>query len=327
LWLPGVSSDLDGQGDSLRGVVVVSSQCTGNLTVVANVNDVIRFQLPGDCTITNDVYVDYPDANLLSDAGPLSLPTARTNATVDDFGFPPFWSVFPNVLNTFVFDSQLTASFLQSGDPLRPGDTIGTLFGPVSNFRVIYGGPPFAPALAPARFALNFDANGGTCTRDSSGLVNEGTWITVPRADECSRSGYELVGFNVKKDGSSPLGFDPGGYTVMTSDNTIYAIWRSLETESTPAAVEPAYPVITVTGQREQALLVIRGTSSVAKAAEVELFCWTKAGSRPTSCGKTSTRPDGTFMWAGTQPQRGWVMAVIESTMSNSIRLRQARQR
>jgi hypothetical protein len=72
---------------------------------------------------------------------------------------------------------------------------------------------------------LGFDANGGQCTLTSSGPIFDGTWITVPTIQQCTRPGYRLLGWNPKSDGSDPLGFDPGGWTVMTGDNTLYAIW------------------------------------------------------------------------------------------------------
>jgi len=72
---------------------------------------------------------------------------------------------------------------------------------------------------------LGFDANGGQCTLTSSGPIFDGTWITVPTSQQCTRPGYRLLGWNPKSDGSDSLGFDPGGWTVMTGDNTLYAIW------------------------------------------------------------------------------------------------------
>jgi hypothetical protein len=79
--------------------------------------------------------------------------------------------------------------------------------------------------VPPAQYALGFDANGGTCTTSSSGQIVDGTWIRVPTAGQCSRPGFTLLGWNPRADGGDPLGFDPGGWTVMTGDNTLYAIW------------------------------------------------------------------------------------------------------
>jgi hypothetical protein len=80
-------------------------------------------------------------------------------------------------------------------------------------------------ALPPVEHRLGFDANGGTCTLTNSGPIIDGVWIKVPDEEQCTRPGYTLLGWNPKPDGSDPLGFDPGGWTLMTGDNTLYAIW------------------------------------------------------------------------------------------------------
>lgn len=314
-----------------RSVITVTSQCMEDIRIIADIGDTIRFDLPGYCFLENAVYATYPFDFTLVDHGPLSLPTNTTNANLLDA--PPYWNASPiDGTERFAVNSLLTNNFRDSRRALQPGDTIGTIVDtdPLGlNYRIIYVGPRTSKPTSPPQFTLNFDANGGTCSRNSSGPVDEGTWITVPTTQECSRSGYELVGFNISKDGSNPLGFDPGGYTVMTGDNTVYAIWRETKPDESAVAPEPApdNPTITITAQRKQSLTVIRGTSSVAKTAEVVLYCWSGRVSRRTPCGLTSTRADGTFIWAGTQPQRGRIMAKIESTMSNSIRLPQPRQR
>jgi hypothetical protein len=86
------------------------------------------------------------------------------------------------------------------------------------------GGSTSSSVPAP-QHTLDFNANGGTCTVTDSGLVIDGVWITVPTAKQCTRPGYTLLGWNPRADGGDPLGFDPGGWTVMTGDNTLYAIW------------------------------------------------------------------------------------------------------
>jgi hypothetical protein len=102
----------------------------------------------------------------------------------------------------------------------RPG---GALF-----FLNVIRGPvtqgPGAP-LPPVEHQLGFDANGGFCNLTNSGPIVDGVWIQVPTAEQCTRPGYTLLGWNPKPDGSDPLGFDPGGWTVMTGDNVLYAIW------------------------------------------------------------------------------------------------------
>ncbi len=99
----------------------------------------------------------------------------------------------------------------------------GTIFMPVTA-----SGPPAgtdAVLLPPVEHTLGFDANGGTCTLTSSGTIIDGVWIQVPTTQQCSRPGYTLLGWNPRADGGDPLGFDPGGWTVMTGDNELYAIW------------------------------------------------------------------------------------------------------
>jgi hypothetical protein len=80
-------------------------------------------------------------------------------------------------------------------------------------------------ALPPLEYVLGFNANGGSCSLSNSGQIIDGVWIRVPTAEQCSRPGFRLLGWNPKPDGSDPLGFDPGGWTLMTDDNTLFAIW------------------------------------------------------------------------------------------------------
>ncbi len=92
-------------------------------------------------------------------------------------------------------------------------------------------GPQTAPnegtpiIVPPSEFRLGFNANGGACNSTNSGPIIDGVWIQVPTAEQCSRPGFRLLGWNPKPDGSDPLGFDPGGWTLMTDDNTLFAIW------------------------------------------------------------------------------------------------------
>jgi hypothetical protein len=79
--------------------------------------------------------------------------------------------------------------------------------------------------LPPVEHSLGFNSNGGTCELTNSGPIIDGAWTQVPTAEQCTRPGYTLLGWNPNPDGSDPLGFDPGGFTVMTDDNTLYAIW------------------------------------------------------------------------------------------------------
>jgi hypothetical protein len=80
-------------------------------------------------------------------------------------------------------------------------------------------------ALPPVEHTLGFNANGGDCTLTNSGPIIDGVWTQVPTAEQCTRPGFTLLGWNPKPDGSDPLGFDPGGFTLMTDHNTLYAIW------------------------------------------------------------------------------------------------------
>jgi hypothetical protein len=72
---------------------------------------------------------------------------------------------------------------------------------------------------------LSFDANEGTCQMPSVQAFWTGTWTQVPGIDDCTRPGWELLGWNPRPDGGDPLGFAPSGWTVMTGHNTLYAIW------------------------------------------------------------------------------------------------------
>jgi hypothetical protein len=72
---------------------------------------------------------------------------------------------------------------------------------------------------------LGFHANEGSCQTPSSRGFLTGTWAQVPGAEDCTRPGYVLLGWNPSPDGSDPLGFAPNGWTHMTGHNTLYAIW------------------------------------------------------------------------------------------------------
>ncbi len=77
----------------------------------------------------------------------------------------------------------------------------------------------------PDALVLGFDANEGSCQTPVSRAFATGTWAQVPGAEDCTRPGYVLLGWNPSPDGSDPLGFDPDGWTHMTGHNTLYAIW------------------------------------------------------------------------------------------------------
>lgn len=83
--------------------------------------------------------------------------------------------------------------------------------------------PTQAVAPPPPTFNLAYNGNGGSCLV-SSGSALSGSWLNLPTTTDCSRSGFTLSGWNTSSDGSG-LGFAPGGPTVMSGDNTVYAIW------------------------------------------------------------------------------------------------------
>jgi hypothetical protein len=95
----------------------------------------------------------------------------------------------------------------------------------INVFRVSPAVPEPFIVLPPVEHTLGFNANGGICTVTNGGPIVNGVWIRVPTAEQCMRPGYTLLGWNPKSDGSDPLGFDPGGWTLMTDNNTLYAIW------------------------------------------------------------------------------------------------------
>lgn len=84
-----------------------------------------------------------------------------------------------------------------------------------------------ASAPAPQTWTLRYDAQGGSCAQSEQSADN-GAWVTLPAASSCTRIGYALVGWLAKQtDGPPPITFEPGGSTVMTGDNTLYAIWQT----------------------------------------------------------------------------------------------------
>lgn len=84
---------------------------------------------------------------------------------------------------------------------------------------------PGAPATPVASYTLTYDANGGSCT-PTSVTVADGTWVSVPAAADCARSGSLLTGWNTSANGSG-LALAPGAATHVTSSNTLFAQWSS----------------------------------------------------------------------------------------------------
>lgn len=103
------------------------------------------------------------------------------------------------------------------------------------------------PTRVPARFTISYDHQGGACTPQSN-TEDDGTWLQLPTEATCRRPGFELVGWNTAAD-SSGLGFAPGGWTLVTGDNTLHAIWRV-----PPVVVEPTPTSVVVTPLNSPAL-------------------------------------------------------------------------
>ena len=55
------------------------------------------------------------------------------------------------------------------------------------------------------------------------------TGVTLPTEDECTRPGYRLLGFSVKKDATT-ADYKPGGSTSkdFLSNATLYAVWERI---------------------------------------------------------------------------------------------------
>jgi hypothetical protein len=158
------------------------------------------------------------------------LAAERTNPAVSALLLDapsPTTSYLSNVENNVFVERTRPAVYLLNLTDFTTGAVTGFPGGARAGFiaRMFTPGSSAAVALRPTEYELAFDANGGTCNLTNSGPIIDGTWITVPTAQQCSRAGYTLLGWNPRADGGDPLGFDPGGWTVMTGDNTLYAIW------------------------------------------------------------------------------------------------------
>lgn len=98
----------------------------------------------------------------------------------------------------------------------------------------------------PATWSLDLNAGGGVC-ETSATAGSEGTWQQLPKATECSKAGSTLLGWatsaafpvgrakeQVAKgwgaideviDGVRMIFIPAGGYTLITGENSLYAIW------------------------------------------------------------------------------------------------------
>ena len=77
------------------------------------------------------------------------------------------------------------------------------------------------------KFALNYDANGGTGTMTPDSRFGEGT-VTV-RANGFEREGYDFTGWNTAADGKGTA-YKPGDELELTESLTLYAQWNKIVT-------------------------------------------------------------------------------------------------
>jgi hypothetical protein len=182
------------------------------------------------------------------------------------------------------------------------GGFTGTLIATVSLSGGSQGGSSPTPiVLPPVLFTLGYDANGGTCSVTNSGPVESTAWTSVPTAEQCTRPGYTLLGWNPRSDGGDPLGFSPGGSTQMTGDNTLYAIWQAV-----PAAAPPTTSVqksITIFGERGKGdasnRIFIEGISTGLPAGTDVIPYLRFPGETGFTAGiPTTTDADGNFRWS-----------------------------
>jgi len=182
------------------------------------------------------------------------------------------------------------------------GGGIGGLVATVSLSGGSQGGSSPTPiVLPPVLFTLGYDANGGTCSVTNSGPVESTAWTSVPTAEQCTRPGYTLLGWNPRSDGGDPLGFSPGGSTQMTGDNTLYAIWQAV-----PAAAPPTTSVqksITIFGERGKGdasnRIFIEGISTGLPAGTDVIPYLRFPGETGFTAGiPTTTDADGNFRWS-----------------------------
>lgn len=81
---------------------------------------------------------------------------------------------------------------------------------------------------APTKVTINLSGNGGSCT--SSSLTGDaGTWATLPKASDCSKNGGILTGW---QDRAATATYAPGASINLSSDNTLYAVWKSNNMDS-----------------------------------------------------------------------------------------------
>lgn len=86
-------------------------------------------------------------------------------------------------------------------------------------------GEPGVPSVTTPQWTLDFVPEGGTCTSTSATRLDQ-TWLQLPDASACTKPGYRLAGWVARQtDGPPPIAFAPGGWTFMTGDNHVHALW------------------------------------------------------------------------------------------------------
>ena len=249
--------------------VTVTVDCSGPVSFQANVGDTIVFNLtaPG-CTYNSAAAEMWNVWNINSDIFPLPAGTGSGFLTYVSGGqagtyrprafSPNDWFVATKSSGTTTITTIL-ASTNDLAEPIQGGEIVGNVndayfaHGSMVFYAITWLGPSGSGgslASSPvARYALNFDANSGTCTTTRTGHIAAGEWIQVPSEEQCSRSGHSLLGWATspnfpadiaqrQKDhgwGAYELTNDAGGiasvfipvqgWTEVSGDNTLYAIW------------------------------------------------------------------------------------------------------
>lgn len=149
-----------------------------------------------------------------------------------------------NVAQSLTTNTFTRSGFTFAGWSTSAGGSIA--YGNGATYNFVAGGttlfaqwtavPP--PPPPPSQYTLTYAPNGGTCT--ASGVTDvDGTWVTLPGTSACTRTGYTFTGWNTQANGGG-IGFNPGGSTQLTGDNTLYAQWRLDSTPSPTPSPTPA---------------------------------------------------------------------------------------
>lgn len=89
---------------------------------------------------------------------------------------------------------------------------------------VILYNSAFACSSTIATYTVTFNANGGTTTKASQ-TVNAGSAVTLPTTAQCTRDGYNLLGFSTSSTATS-ASYNPGASYTPTAAITLYAVWK-----------------------------------------------------------------------------------------------------